>query len=297
MTILLETLKFILEWQQHNGTTAAERWKPGLSTSEIEALVKPLPFQLSREFYELYQWRNGGCLYFPLEVAVEVYDKMTALSEDDLSIVWNPYWLPITDGFNGGYPADELQSYRVIVGSKEVQDTSLLLDIDFESPEPGIWYPSVVNLMLATLEKYQTGLHLEDLEDAGYGPIHEKYNPGGDYLSIWDHKVEISERSDGSKVEIRYDPDTEMVSGIEIHSSTGKTKDLTYYYRGEPAYRTLHSYEKPDCYHYVRTEIWLGIHDAHETISVLCKEGWGSVATERRYIDRKLIQERNYPVD
>jgi hypothetical protein len=353
MTTLLETLNSILNWQQQNELGSFESWKPGLSVAEIEALTINLPFQVSKEFYELYQWRNGGCLFFPLEIALEEYGKMMELSEDSFYPLWNPYWLPITDDFNGGYPVEDLQGYRVIVGSKEIQDTSLLLNIDFESPEPGVWYPSITNLMLATLEGYQidsssngvealakyhsmidnlqtsveqceeegtqhflldhtrnmiqqsnthiqnyeSGLSPEVMEVYNQGSIHEKYNPGGNYSSIWHHRKEVTERSDGSKIETRYDPDTGMISGIEICSTTGKTKELTYYYRGRSAYRTFSSYERPDCYQYSRTETWLGIHDVFETICVICKDGVGRTKTERRYIDGNLIKEVNYPID
>lgn len=355
MTTLLETLNCILEWQQQNNPESAEGWQPGLTIAEIEVMVRNLPFQLSREFCELYQWRNGGCLYFPLEVALEEYDKMVELSENTLYPKWNPYWLPITDDFGSGHPAEDLQGYRVVVGDKEAQDTSLLLSIDSECPEPGVWYPNITNMMLAISEQYKADSSSNDVEDyAQYrsminnlqasleqregevedsqrfllahtrsliqqantqiqehefrlssqemeiytqGSIHEKYNLGGNYLSIWHHRKEVIESPDGSKIETRYDPNTGMVSGVEIHSQTGKTRELTYYYQGKPAYRTIHSHERPDCYHYMRTENWFGLHDVHETITVICKDGWGRVKTERRYIDGNLTKELNYPVD
>jgi hypothetical protein len=88
-----------------------------------------------------------------------------------------------------------------------------------------------------------------------------------------------------------------MVSGIEIHSPTGETKELTYYYGGKSAYRTTHSYERSDCYHYIRVENWFGVHDVQETITVMCKDGWVRTKTVRRYIDDNLVKEINYPVD
>jgi hypothetical protein len=353
MTTLLKTLNSILNWQQQNNLESIESLQPGLSIAEIEALIINLPFQVSREFYELYQWRNGGYLFFPLEIALEEYGKMMELSEDSFYPLWNPYWLPITDDFNSGYPTEDLQGYRVIAGGKEIHDTSLLLNIDFECPEPGIWYPSITNLMLATLEEcqigssqndveshlqyrsmidnlqasvdqyeeegtqhffldhtrnliqqsnaqiqnYESGLSPEVMEVYTQGSIHEKYNPGGNYLSIWHHRKEVAEHSDGSKIETRYDPDTGMISGIKICSATGKTEELNYYYQGKPVYCTFSSYERPDCYQYSRTETWLGIHDVFESISVICKDGMGRTKTERRFIDGNLIKEVNYPID
>jgi len=42
---------------------------PGLTREEIESKVKDLPFRLSVELYELYQWHNGGytCFLTPEE--------------------------------------------------------------------------------------------------------------------------------------------------------------------------------------------------------------------------------------
>ncbi len=304
MTILLETLNEIKKWHQQNNPKFSNLWQPGLTRYEIEKIIKVLPFRLSKELYELYEWGNGGYLYFPLEVAVQEYYKM----ENSFYPLWNPYWLPITNDLGSGYPTEDLKGYRVVVGDKETQNTSLMLNIDFESPEPGVWYPSITNMMLAIVEQYQmssqkndieyyiqyrsmidelqasleqseeptkdwqhlaldltcnliqqanTGINqylgelsTEEIEIYAQGSVHKKYNPGGNYLSIWHHRKEVAERPDGSKVETRYDPDTGMISGIEIHSPTGKTKELTYYYAGKPAYRTTHSYERSDCYQF-----------------------------------------------
>ncbi len=147
------------------------------------------------------------------------------------------------------------------------------------------------------IQEYESALSSDDIEIYAQGSIHEKYNPGGNYLSIWHHRKVVTENPDGSRVETRYNPDSGLVSGVEIHSQSGKTKELTYYYQGKPAYRTTHSYERPDSYHYVRTENWFGAHDAHETITIICKDGWGRVKTQRRYIDGYLLKEVNYPVD
>lgn len=147
------------------------------------------------------------------------------------------------------------------------------------------------------IQEYESGLSPEVMEIYTQGSIHEKYNPGGNYLSIWHHGKVVAERPDSSRVETRYDPDTGLISGVEIHSQTGETKELTYYYQGKPAYRTTHSHERPDCYHYVRTENWFGVHDVYETTTIICKDGWGRVKTERRYIDGNLVKEVNHPVD
>jgi cell wall assembly regulator SMI1 len=48
-----------LDWHRRYDTPVAWEIQPGLSRDEILTRIKHLPFKMSHEFMELYQWRNG----------------------------------------------------------------------------------------------------------------------------------------------------------------------------------------------------------------------------------------------
>ncbi|MBE9032861.1 hypothetical protein IQ266_24295 [filamentous cyanobacterium LEGE 11480] len=60
MSELTEALNSIEHWIAQHIPDHPAVMHPGLSRSEIELAVGHLPFKLSEEIYELYQWRNGG---------------------------------------------------------------------------------------------------------------------------------------------------------------------------------------------------------------------------------------------
>ena len=59
MSKLLEELAYIFEWMEYTVPDLSEHYNPGLTREQIDKMVKDLPFKLSEEVYELYQWRNG----------------------------------------------------------------------------------------------------------------------------------------------------------------------------------------------------------------------------------------------
>ena len=59
MSKLLEELAYIFEWLEYSVPELSDLYNPGLSREQIDTLVKGLPFKLSEEVCELYQWRNG----------------------------------------------------------------------------------------------------------------------------------------------------------------------------------------------------------------------------------------------
>jgi cell wall assembly regulator SMI1 len=59
MSKLIEELTYIFEWLEYSVPDSSDRYNPGLSREQIDRIVKDLPFKLSEEVYELYQWRNG----------------------------------------------------------------------------------------------------------------------------------------------------------------------------------------------------------------------------------------------
>lgn len=85
---LTNALNKILVWLQQNKPDYVERLYPGLSRTEVDILIHNLPFIISQEIYELYQWRNGargewmditalfsGWSFYPLDKVVLNYQK------------------------------------------------------------------------------------------------------------------------------------------------------------------------------------------------------------------------------
>ncbi|MBE9206854.1 hypothetical protein IQ244_10055 [Nostoc sp. LEGE 06077] len=82
MSELTDALDRIFKCLQRHKQLYVSSLQAGLSCEEIEEKVKDLPFHLTREVYELYQWRNGmidedssffyDYRFLPLEEAVEV---------------------------------------------------------------------------------------------------------------------------------------------------------------------------------------------------------------------------------
>ncbi len=56
---LIDSLNRILEWHQQHQTPVARLIQPGLAEDKILSQLQAVPFKLSREFVELYKWRNG----------------------------------------------------------------------------------------------------------------------------------------------------------------------------------------------------------------------------------------------
>ncbi|MBD2511700.1 SMI1/KNR4 family protein [Nostoc sp. ATCC 53789] len=59
MSELTDGLEYILDWLESTNLELFDCYNPGLTRQQIDKIVKDLPFKLSEEIYELYQWRNG----------------------------------------------------------------------------------------------------------------------------------------------------------------------------------------------------------------------------------------------
>ena len=59
MSDLTDALERILSWIQRVSPSLTLSLKPALSYLQIREVIKELPFDLSEEVYELYQWHNG----------------------------------------------------------------------------------------------------------------------------------------------------------------------------------------------------------------------------------------------
>jgi hypothetical protein len=59
MSKLTDKLEYIWSWLESTNLDFFDCYNPGLTRQQIDEIVKDLPFKLSDEVYELYQWRNG----------------------------------------------------------------------------------------------------------------------------------------------------------------------------------------------------------------------------------------------
>jgi cell wall assembly regulator SMI1 len=185
--MLTEALNRILSWIEQHKPSYVTHLQPGLSSAEIEEIVKRLPFQLSPEVYELYRWRNGatqgdlvtetawifeGWTFFPLQEAVKQY------------YFWRNHFS--LNGFHIFYNRQACHTGYVLI-DPELENSSVI----FESFQGGNLmlhqiYTSLTSMMLTMAECYETGAY--SLERNPYGhfyidwtwkqvyPIWRKYN-------------------------------------------------------------------------------------------------------------------------
>jgi hypothetical protein len=146
MSLVTQSCDRLLACLQNHFPWDAEQFQPGLSHEEIEQKAQVLPFLLSEEVYELYQWRNGnpsgnllipgklaGCLsYFwfmlSLESAISTYSSLRKRSSDRLG--WNPHWFPIFQSLHEGlFHIIEIgkQTSRIFLFDPEEGNSQLLV--------------------------------------------------------------------------------------------------------------------------------------------------------------------------
>ncbi|MEA5508929.1 SMI1/KNR4 family protein [Crocosphaera sp. UHCC 0190] len=187
---LIEALERIRYWLEQNLPESAAALEPGLSISEIEALLSAFPFQLPAEIYTLYQWRNGSSSqdynffpfhwFLPLDVAlsfIEEEKQIQAQLTNHSEASWNDCWFPFSR-FQG--------DYYIIKGSENCQAFSpvyLVFQEDREVDDPWMVYSSLTTMMLSLAEGYETGAYYLDenkiinTDESAIDKIERKYNP------------------------------------------------------------------------------------------------------------------------
>ncbi|MEL6459882.1 MAG: HEAT repeat domain-containing protein [Cyanobacteria bacterium J06621_15] len=193
MSKLRDSLEKILVWQERNRPEYATTFQPGLTEDEIEEKVKDIPFQLPKEVYELYQWRNGstfdyflpgaGFLFLPLERAIEEYEAMSTVNLTNLEYYgddfgWNPYYFPIF--FEG------IENFFVI-GSDKQQEESPVIYYFAEDGSHDIFCSSLTKMIQVIAECYETGAYyIEEIvqqriflgeDEVKVAQVLGKYNP------------------------------------------------------------------------------------------------------------------------
>ena len=203
MSELTDKLNYILDWLKLTDAELSESYNPGLTRQEINALTKDFPFQLSEEFIELYQWRNGFIwndynlitipFLFPeqlyqgspivfsvLQESVIIHNQMLSFSSDalDLEYSWNRKWFPI--GYHEG------KRILHIIGDLDPSPV-YLWDIVFV--EPIRVYKNLTCMISVIAECCERGLYKTNDEDSDDGTpridgnkldiekeIYQKYN-------------------------------------------------------------------------------------------------------------------------
>lgn len=165
MSSLTNALDRILNWLEQNLLSeyiSVEVLEPGLTLEEIEERVADLPFCLSQEVCELYQWRNGTCYdeedisrffqgraFLSLESALEKYEELI-----ESETRWESDWLPIFQGIDN-------RDYYFIIGDREVKEISPVFSSAYGDADDKL-YDSLTEMMLKIAEDYETGDFYKD---------------------------------------------------------------------------------------------------------------------------------------
>jgi hypothetical protein len=184
MSALTDALNQIMGWLQEHSPDCASNFESGLSFEAIEEKLAQLPFRVSAEVYELYQWRNGNP-YCGVFVYHRLLDLDTALeyAEGINDSYWlgvrtedgdPPYLFPVFD-FDGEYFA--------VSGSDHLTHTTPIFHIGCDDGSVSIAFTSLTNMILALAECYEAGVyavidgHLTVTDETQFGEIRRKHNP------------------------------------------------------------------------------------------------------------------------
>lgn len=188
MSALKETLDRIHYWFQENHPTRIVSLTSGLSSSEINAVLSTLPFQVSKEVRELYEWSNGYPNDYPLDTWI--FDRMSLLNLDS-AVQQAQTWAEesceeaaIRYMGKSLFPIFEAETDNLaIVATNNQQETSPIIRI---SQDGGMFlqptYTSLTNMMLTLAESYETGGffigsngYVEE-DEKKYAAAYRKYN-------------------------------------------------------------------------------------------------------------------------
>lgn len=187
MSALTDALNRIIKWLQQNSHICASGFQSGLSPAEVEEKLGKLPFCVSREVYELYQWSNGTNDRCGVFVYHDLLDLDTALQYSQY--INDSYWLEVRE--EDGDPRylfpifDFDGEYFAVPGSDSPNDAAPVFHIGCDDGSLSFAFTNLTNMMLALAECYETGVYavtsdgyLEVTDEAKFGEIRRKHNPG-----------------------------------------------------------------------------------------------------------------------
>ncbi len=187
---LVDSLDRILEWHQKNDTPVARRIQPGLSEAQIVARLRSVPFKLSREFVELYQWHNGIALsdddeeeddsffeyhrFLPLDEALDVFQESYPIMKEFYELTdWvQVFQDPAGDGYG-------------ISGGPDVVDESPVVFL-FEGEGVQVVFGSLAKMMETLAQALDEGAMTWqegelDTDFFAWGEIAHRLNPAIQY--------------------------------------------------------------------------------------------------------------------
>ncbi|MGI2907468.1 hypothetical protein [Tolypothrix sp. VBCCA 56010] len=162
MSELTEILQRISTWvQQYQPEKDGKKiplLAPGLTHEEIESKVKDLPFRLSVELYELYQWHNGGYSCFlaaeEQEFVKKSSEKIKAFSAREIV-----HFISLDEALSYAISRESKAGKHIFpifawqnnsectLLDSEQRETSPIVDSSTPS-EKFISFPSITNMML-----------------------------------------------------------------------------------------------------------------------------------------------------
>lgn len=166
MSLLTEALEKILNSLQQRPYARVKVFEPRLSDEEIKQRVKDLPFQLPKEVYELYKWRNGtyfgeedtasffdGMVFLSLEAAINKYEELLGVSqeeEDDwIRRDWEKNWFPIFAR------EDDYEDYLFVICKNKETESLPVFAADAEEADIYKKYNSLTEMMLSVAKEYE----------------------------------------------------------------------------------------------------------------------------------------------
>ena len=162
MSELTSALERISAWYQEKKSRSI--FQPGLTRSDIDALVADLSLPVPDEVYELYEWCNGSSeepivfhaqYLLPLEEAVKMRQDPYGLNYGDDSYPDDPSWFPVFKLFYDD------AFYVVILGDK---GKSPVRNYDPEYENYNIYYESLTNLLLHSADWFESAQYHENME-------------------------------------------------------------------------------------------------------------------------------------
>lgn len=174
-----------MNWLQQNQPEFAASFLPGLTNEQIQVILQDLPYQLPKEIYELYSWRNGtrerqkilfhlSMAFLPLQDALLVAKETIDIHEgtDNELRFEGQRLFPFLD--------DEGDRCAVVASEEKTLSSPIIL-ID-EIDEICLGYTSLTSMMQTIAECCQTGAYylieegfIEQDEDKS-AEILRKYN-------------------------------------------------------------------------------------------------------------------------
>lgn len=172
MSELANALNRIVNWLEKYPSekyASVDVLQSGLSYEEIERRVADLPFQLPKEVYELYQWRNGTCdgeeeraqffnslTFLSLEAALDKYDELLSGydNEEEVEDYWDAMWFPLFSRFV------DYRCFYLVKGDIEGNIYPEILCSD-EYDYPCKSFNSLTEMMLLIAKSYESKMDLQ----------------------------------------------------------------------------------------------------------------------------------------